>query len=116
MKTEIQGRLNKINETEIRSEYKLWIFKHYTLPSIRFLLTVHDITLSDLKKLDNICHKYMKQWAGLPPYATNSIFHLRSALDIPSVTAVYEEAHFVNHTDARLKSDHIVKDVLDCRI
>ena len=115
MKNEIQTRLDRIEETEIRSEYKLWMYKHYTLPSIRFILTVHDMTKTDLKKLDNFCHKYMKKWAGLPPCATNSIFHLKSALDIPSVTSVYEEAHFVNHADARLKSDNLVNHALDSR-
>ena len=92
------------------------MYKHYTLPSVRFLLTVHDITKTDLKKLDNLCHKYMKKWAGLPPCATNSIFHLRSALDIPSVTSVYNEAHFTTHVDVRLKSDGIVNHALDSRI
>ena len=116
MKNELKTRLDRINETEIRQEYKLWIYKHYTLPSIRFLLTVHDITKTDLQKLDNFCHKYMKKWAGIPPCATNSVFHLKNALDIPSVTSVYDEAHYVAHTDARLKSDGSVNHAIDSKI
>ena len=73
------------------------------------------ITKPDLKKLDGICHKYVKHGAGFPPCATKSIFHLKNALDIPSVTPVYEEAHFVNHTDARLKNDNTVDHSLDSR-
>ena len=112
----LKAILDRRDETKVRQEYKLWIYKHYTLPSIRFLLTVHDITKTDLQKLDNLCHKYLKKWAGLPPCATNSVFHLKNALDIPSVTSVYDEAHYVAHTDARLKSDTIVNHSLDSKI
>ena len=55
----------------------------------------------------------MKSWAGLPPCATNSVFHLKNAHVIPTVKSVYKEAHFVNHTDARLKSDMTVNHALD---
>ena len=116
IKSEIETRLQRLEETEIRNEYKLWIYKHYTLPSIRFLLSVHDITKTDLSKLDSLCNKHVKKWTGLPPCATNTIFHLKHALDIPSVTSVYEEAHIVTHVDARLKSDDLVKHALDSRI
>ena len=116
MKQEIRTRLERIENAEIRNEYKLWIYKHYTLPSIRFLLTIHDITKTDLQKLDSLCHKFMKKWASIPPCATNSIFHLKYALDIPTVTSVYEEAHYVTHTDARLKSDNLVNHALDSKI
>ena len=57
----------------------------------------------------------MKQWAGLPPCATNSIFHFKNTRNIPFVTSVYEEAHFVNHTDVMLKSYNVVNHSLNSR-
>ena len=50
----------------VRGEYKMWIYQNYFLPSIRFLLTVHDITVTDLTKLNAIAHKFMKNRAGVP--------------------------------------------------
>ena len=84
----------------------------------QFIFSYLSMTLqkTDLSKLDSLCNKYLKKWAGLPPCATNTIFHLKHALDIPSVTSVYEEAHIVTHVDARLKSDDVVKHALDSRI
>ena len=41
----------------IRDEYKVWIYKHYFIPSIRFLLTVHTISQSQQKELDTFTDK-----------------------------------------------------------
>ena len=116
MDSEISKRLESVDATLVRSEFKLWIFKHYFMPSIRFLLTVHDVTHTDLNKLDRKIHKYLKKWAGLPQCATNSIFHLRNGLDIPFITSLLREAHFFTHVDMRLKGDNVVNLTLDNRI
>ena len=70
--TEIfKDKLNNIDTAMVRGEYKMWMYTKYFLPSIRFLLTVHDITVSDLKKMDAMTHRFMKKWAGIPPSGTN---------------------------------------------
>ena len=58
----------------------IWIYKNYFLPANRFLLTIHDITDTHLKKLDTFTDKYVKKWAGLPLCATNAIIHLKTGL------------------------------------
>ena len=45
----------------------------YILPSIRFLLTVHDLPQTHLTKLDTMSDQFLKKWAGLPRCATNAI-------------------------------------------
>ena len=97
----------------VRGEYKMWIYQNYFLPSIRFLLTVHDITVTDLTKLDAIAHKFMKKWAGVPVCGTNLIFHMQQGLGIPSISTLYEEAHCMNHTAMRLKGDPVVNAAMD---
>ena len=116
LKNTFTEKLDNIEKTLVRSEYKLWIYAKYFLPAIRFLLTVHDITATDLKILDRLTHKYMKKWAGLPRCATNGIFHLRNGLDIPSISTLYDMAHCVSHAATRLKGDPAVNHVLDCRV
>ena len=60
LRNTLTEKLDNIERTLLRPEYKLWIYAKYLLPSIRFLLTVHDVTASNLKILDRLTHKYMK--------------------------------------------------------
>ena len=48
LKGVIKQKLDNLDSTKIRSEFKLEIYKIYILPSIRFLLTVHDLPYSYL--------------------------------------------------------------------
>ena len=75
IKSEFEKKLININALLIRDEYKVWIDKHYFIPFIRFLLTVHTISQSHLKKLDTFTDKFVKKWTGLPPCATNAALH-----------------------------------------
>ena len=74
LKETIQTKLENLNKTSIRNEYKLEIYQMYILPSLRFLLTVHDLPQSYLLKLDTMTDQYIKSWAGLPRSATNNIY------------------------------------------
>jgi hypothetical protein len=107
------GKLNHIENTMIRSEYKMWIYINYFLPSIRFLLTVHDITATDLNKLDAICHRYIKKWSGVARSGTNLVFHMSQGLGIHTIKSLYEETHALNHNAMRLKGDETVNAALD---
>ena len=109
----LKDALERIEACLIRSEYKLWILKNYLLPSKRFLLTVHTLPQSHLAKLDTFVDKFTKKWAGLPKSATNAVIHLKEALDIPSISEVYTEAHNTSHARTRLQGDSVVNEVLD---
>ena len=54
----------------VRGEFKIQIYKKYLLPASRFLLTVHELTKTNLGKLDSLTHKYLKSWIGLPRCST----------------------------------------------
>ena len=72
---------------------------------MRFLLTVHKITATDLKQLDALCNRYLQKWAGVPRGATNLIFHRSQSMNIQRIASLYEETHYLNHTAIRLKGD-----------
>ena len=108
--------MDNIDKTLVRSEFKIWIYSHYFLPAIRFLLTVHDVTATDLTTLDRLTHKYVKNWAGLPRCATNAVFHMRNSLDIPSISSLYDEAHCLTHAATRMKGDGSVNYILDRKV
>ena len=95
VKDTLKSALDNIEASLVRSEYKLWILKHYLLPSKRFFLTVHTLTMTHLKLLDTFVDQYTKRWSGVPKSATNVIIHLKEGLDIPTISATYTEAHNV---------------------
>ena len=109
----LKEALANIDASLIRPEYKLWILKNYLIPSKRFLLTVHTLTQTHLKQLDTFVDKHTKKWSGLPKSATNAIIHLQEGLDIPSISAVYMEAHNTSHARTRLQGDTVINDILD---
>ena len=67
LKETFKQKLDNIENLMIRNEQKVWIYKYYFLPSVRFLLTVHDLTQTHVQKLDAFTHMFLKRWTGLPP-------------------------------------------------
>ena len=65
--------LKNIESTHIRPEFKVRIYTQYAMSSIRFALTVHDLTSTQRKSLDSLTTRYRR-----PPvkYETNSIFFI----------------------------------------
>ncbi len=108
--------MESINNTLIRDEYKLKVYTRYLIPAIRFKLTVHEITTTNLTKLDLMCDGYVKRWLSMPQSGTRAVIHASEALNIKSVSHIYKEAHAVSHTSSRLKADQTVNVALDSRI
>jgi hypothetical protein len=46
------------------------LYKEYFLLANRFILLIHDLTKADLKKLDDLTHRYLKSWLGMPQSAS----------------------------------------------
>ena len=116
IKSEFETKLVNINALLIRDEYKVWIYKHYFIPSIRFLLTVHTISQSHLKKLDTFTDKFVKKWTGLPPCATNAALHLKPALDITSISTLYKTTMTQAYTRIRILGDETVNSALQSKL
>ncbi len=116
IKQNIVDILTNIDNTLIREEYKMNIYTKYVIPALRFKLSVHDITHTNLKLLDNIVDKKLKQWLHIPPSGTRAILHCVEGLGIKSITHLYRECHGVCHATSRLKADKTVNVALDERI
>jgi len=116
IKSELTRRLSNLNKTKIRQEFKLAIYSRYILPSMRYLLTVHDLNKSSLNELDNITAREIKQWAGLPKCATRTIIHHNKTLDIPSISSLYEICHATATAAISIKGDEKVKHCLNIRL
>ena len=60
--------------------------------------------------------QYLKKWAGLPKCATNSVLHMKVALDIYTLSALYTETHCTSQAATRLKGDSLVNHALNNKI
>ena len=92
------------------------MYKNYLLPSCRFILTVHDITKTNLLALDSLAHRYMKKWIGLPRSATPGVLHIPHLTDVKSIYQVYLEAYTSAYLSSRLKGRLKVNIALDSKL
>ena len=61
--------IQNIDSSQIRKEYKLHVYIDYVVPSLRFMLTVHEICDNQLQQLDHIHTNAIKSWLGLVIHA-----------------------------------------------
>ncbi len=112
MKDKLKTGLDRIDESKIRNEYKLVTYRDYFLPSLRFSLTVHEITKTDLNTLNQIADNYLKRWCGLPPCTTKAVLHMTQGLGIKSLVHMYKECQSTAYVSSMLKADPKVKNCL----
>ena len=116
LSSRIKSKLVNVDNTAVRSEYKLAVYERYLLPSLRFLLTVHDLTVTSRRSLDSLCDSYLKKWSGLARSGTNILLHSKNTLNIPTVNDVYRVCHATTHSSIRLQGDSVVNSVLDNKL
>ena len=91
--TNVLLMLKNIESTNIRPEFKVRIYTQYAT-SIRFALTVHDLTSTQRKSLDSLTTRYLKSWMGMPRCgATSAIIYSSVGLNIQSMSHLYFQCH-----------------------
>ncbi len=65
-----ETRLKRIDDLYIREEYKVKMFRDYVIPSSRFMLTVHEVTSTNLDKLDSLCNRFLKKVDTFAPISS----------------------------------------------
>ena len=109
-------RLDRIDDLKVREEFKVRIFQQYLLPSSRFMLTIHQLTTTNLKKLDALVTKFLKKWLGLPRCATPAILHVPQLFEMKTISQLYQECQNNAYISSRMKGDPKVNEVLDSRL
>ena len=63
---------------------------------MRFCLTVHELSKTNLSKLDRLSDQFIKKWLGTPKYGANiALVHMNNGLDIPRVSDIYYVSHSI---------------------
>jgi hypothetical protein len=77
MKSILQSKLENLDKSGVRNEFKMKTYERYLISSLRYHFSIHNIHQTQLNQLDMMANKHLKKWAGIPTRgATNlSIFH-----------------------------------------
>ena len=114
--TERMGeQLKNIDNLLVRNEYKARIYSEYLLGSYRFLFSIHDLNITQIKALNDLTHSYLKTWLGMPKGATWALVHDSHGLNIKSVEHLYKESRALSLSNVRFFSDDRVRHALDSK-
>jgi hypothetical protein len=72
-------------------ERKVIIYKKYFLPANHFILSIYDLTKTDLKDLDALTNRYLKSWLGMPQSESFSPVHSGHGMDVKNVSLLYKD-------------------------
>jgi hypothetical protein len=113
----IEEKLDNIDKSKLRGEFKLSIYERYALPSLRFHLSIHDLHKTHLEALDKLSKKFIKKWMNYPSRGVTDlgIFH-PLMLKVKQPSQLYMEGHAGNMAMMRLKGDDVVNKCLDSKI
>ena len=75
--SKLKGKLENIDKSTLRGEYKCNIYSRYALPSIRFYFSIHQIHKSHKEQLDSLARSYLKKWLDIQKHGVTdaAIFH-----------------------------------------
>ena len=116
LSSKIEKSLKNIDSSLIRNEYKLKVYSRYLLSSLRFDLTVNDMTYTHCKSLDMLSNRFLKKWCGLPRPGTLAFVHMPNGLAIPSISDLYTQCHTLSYISMREKGDDLVNHCLDSQL
>ena len=117
VKNKLEGMMENIKKCCIRDEFKLKIYTQYATPSMRYMLTVHELTDTQLEKLDHFHTNAIKGLLGLPSKGpTPAVIHSPDGLGIPRVSDTYLESHTLAYAQCMVKADNRVVHALKCKV
>ena len=86
----IEG-LQAIEAAPLQGRFKVWLFQFVLLPRLLWPLTIYEIGLSVVEKLERKVNRYTRKWLGLPPALSSVALYSRStSLRLPLRSIVEE--------------------------
>ena len=113
----LSDKLENIEASKVRGEHKLAVYERYSLPSMRYHLSIHQLHDAHLVKLDHLSKTYLKRWLNFPKRGVSDIgiFH-PYLLKVKQPSQIYLEGHTSNMLLMRMKGDATVNTCIDSRL
>ena len=101
LQAKLKQKLENIDKSTLRGEYKVNIYSRYALPSLRFFFSVHQLHKTHEEKLDSMTRLFLKKWLNIQKHGVTdaAIFH-PYMLKIKAPSQLYQKAHAGNYAIA----------------
>lgn len=90
LKQDITNSLEIINKTPLPGKLKLWCLQFGLLPRVIWPLTMYEVPMTTVEKMERTVTSYVKKWLGVPRCLTNISLYGKGVLELP-ITSLTEE-------------------------
>ncbi|XP_055348951.1 uncharacterized protein LOC129595846 [Paramacrobiotus metropolitanus] len=104
----LDSLLTRVDNLNLRSAFKVKIYKCYVVSCMRFVLAMHDLSPPTVNALESTVNRYLKRWIKVNPSANCDFFYVSDGCDLKSLKSVYAQAHAGFIADALCSSDDVV--------
>jgi hypothetical protein len=108
--------LENIYKCLVHDEKKVRIHKEYFLPANRFILSIYDMTKTNLRKLDALANRYPKSWLGMPQGSFFLPVLSGLGMDVKSVPHLYKESRSMDIVRALIQGHHTVQTTVQAKV
>ncbi len=117
IKSKLCDMMDNIDSVNIRGEFKTRVYTQYGQPSLRYILSVHSLTDTQLKELDNIQTRTLNQWLKIPKHGANrSGLYCGKGLGFKLVSELYFECRTMCLASSLVRADHRVQVALESKL
>ena len=85
--------LRKINITYFPGRFKVWCIQNALFPRLQWLLTLYEVALTWVERIEQRCNVYVRKWLGLPRMTSCAVIYSNKGpldLPIPSIVESYK--------------------------
>ena len=87
--------LNRIDRSMLPGKFKVWCLQNALIPKLMWPLSIYDVTLTKVEKIQQLITRKIKAWLGIPKTLSVSALYGKSTkLQLP-VTSIVEEVKVV---------------------
>ena len=90
VRQDIADGLESINKTLLPGKLKLWCLQFGLLPRVMWPLTVYEVPITTVEKMERTITSYVKKWLGVPRCLSNIGLYGKGVLELP-LTSLTEE-------------------------
>ena len=90
LRKEVASGLDNIDRTLLPGKLKLWCMQHGLLPRLLWPLTLNEVPLSKVEKLERLVNSYVRKWLGLPRCISSIGLYGKGMLHLPTSSLAEE--------------------------
>ncbi|XP_035669036.1 uncharacterized protein LOC118411108 [Branchiostoma floridae] len=110
------GIIMNVDASPVRGEYKCEMYRVYIQGAIRYLLTVHDVSRTQLHEISHSVTQYLKKWANMKKSSDPGIIYHSQGLGLSSVQQLYMQQHANVMATVLTSGDDSVRNALDAKV